>query len=35
MGYVAETDRLLREEAPAVAARLLADGVDLVLLAPT
>jgi D-proline reductase (dithiol) PrdB len=35
MGYVAETDRLLWEEAPAVAERLLADGVDLVLLAPT
>ena len=35
MGYVADTDRLLREEAPAVAERLIADGVDLVLLAPT
>ena len=35
MGYVADTDRLLREEAPAVAERLIADRVDLVLLAPT
>jgi len=35
MGYIADTDRLLREEAPAVAQRLRADGVDLVLLAPT
>jgi glycine/betaine/sarcosine/D-proline reductase family selenoprotein B len=35
MGYVADTERLLREEAPTVAGRLLADGVDLVLLAPT
>lgn len=35
MGYVAESERLLQEEAPAVARRLLADGVDLVLLAPT
>jgi D-proline reductase (dithiol) PrdB len=35
MGYIADTDRLLREEAPAVAQRLLADHVDLVLLAPT
>ena len=35
MGYIADTDRLLREEAPAVAARLIADGADLVLLAPT
>ncbi len=35
MGYIADTDRLLRDEAPAVAARLMADRVDLVLLAPT
>ncbi|MBW3634284.1 MAG: glycine/betaine/sarcosine/D-proline family reductase selenoprotein B [Chloroflexi bacterium] len=35
MGYVADTDRLLREEAPVVAERLIADGADLVLLAPT
>lgn len=35
MGYVADTDRLLLHEAPAVAQRLLADHVDLVLLAPT
>jgi D-proline reductase (dithiol) PrdB len=35
MGYVAESDRLLELEAPTVAARLLADRVDLVLLAPT
>ncbi len=35
MGYVSETDRLLDVEAPAVAAHLLADGADLVLLAPT
>ena len=35
MGYIADTGRLLRDEAPAVAARLLADRVDLVLLAPT
>jgi glycine/betaine/sarcosine/D-proline reductase family selenoprotein B len=35
MGYVADTDRLMREEAPAVAEQLIADGVDLVLLAPT
>jgi D-proline reductase (dithiol) PrdB len=35
MGYIADTDRLLREEAPAVAERLLVDRVDLVLLAPT
>lgn len=35
MGYVADTDRLLRDEASAVAARLIADQVDLVLLAPT
>ena len=35
MGYVADTDRLLLDEAPAVAQRLLEDHVDLVLLAPT
>jgi glycine/betaine/sarcosine/D-proline reductase family selenoprotein B len=35
MGYIAVTDRLLHVEAPAVAERLLAAGVDLVLLAPT
>ncbi len=35
MGYAAETDRLLEQEAPTVATRLLADSVDLVLLAPT
>lgn len=35
MGYIAETDRLLYEEAPVVAAQLLADRVDLVLMAPT
>jgi D-proline reductase (dithiol) PrdB len=35
MGYIADTDRLLREEAPAVTERLCADRVDLVLLAPT
>ena len=35
MGYVADTDRLLEVEAPAVAERLIADRVDLVLLAPT
>ncbi len=35
MGYVADTDRLLRKEAPAVAERLIADGIDLGLLAPT
>jgi len=35
MGYIADTDGLLRVEAPAVAERLLADRVDLVLLAPT
>jgi D-proline reductase (dithiol) PrdB len=35
MGYITDTERLLREEGPAVAARLQADGVDLVLLAPT
>ena len=35
MGYNADTDRLLKVEAPAVAERLLAAGVDLVLLAPT
>jgi len=35
MGYVAATDRLRRQEAPAVARRLLGERVDLVLLAPT
>jgi len=35
MGYIADTDRLLDVEGPAVAARLIADHVDLVLLAPT
>ncbi len=35
MGYIADTNRLLREEAPAVAERLIAEHVDLVLLAPT
>lgn len=35
MGYVADTDRLRRREAPDVAERLLAHRVDLVLLAPT
>ncbi len=35
MGYVADTDRLLEVEAPAIAERLIADHVDLVLLAPT
>ena len=35
MGYAADTERLLRHEAPAVAARLLEDRADLVLLAPT
>lgn len=35
MGYVADTERLLRDEAPAVAARLRKDHADLVLLAPT
>lgn len=35
MGYIAETDRLLHDEAPVVAAQLLADRVDLVLMAPT
>lgn len=35
MGYIAETDRLMDEFAPEVARRLVADGADLVLLAPT
>jgi D-proline reductase (dithiol) PrdB len=35
MGYIADTDRLLRETAPAVAANLISDGANLVLLAPT
>ena len=35
MGYIAETAPLVEETAPAAAARLAADGVDLVLLAPT
>jgi len=35
MGYVADTDRLVHHEAPTVAQRLVADHVDLVLLAPT
>ena len=35
MGYITDTDRLLSEEAPAVAAQMLADQVDLVLMAPT
>ena len=35
MGYVADTESLVRDTAPAVAARLLGDDVDLVLLAPT
>jgi D-proline reductase (dithiol) PrdB len=35
MGYMAETAPLVEETAPAVAARLAAEGVDLVLLAPT
>lgn len=35
MGYIAETEPLMRESAPAVAARLRADGADLVLIAPT
>ena len=35
MGYITDTDRLLDEEAPVVAAQLLADQLDLVLLAPT
>jgi D-proline reductase (dithiol) PrdB len=35
MGFIADTDPLLNEIAPAVARRLLDDEVDLVLLAPT
>lgn len=35
MGFIADTDALLLREAPAIAQRLLADRVDLVLLAPT
>jgi D-proline reductase (dithiol) PrdB len=35
MGYAADTNRLLTQEAPAVAARLVEDRADLVLLAPT
>lgn len=35
MGYVAETDPLIDETAPAIAARLRDERVDLVLLAPT
>ena len=35
MGYVADTAPLLRESAPAVADRLVADHAELVLLAPT
>ena len=35
MGYIADTDRLLQETAPAVAANLISDGANLVLLAPT
>jgi D-proline reductase (dithiol) PrdB len=35
MGYIADTEPLLTESAPAVAERLRSDGVDLVLLAPT
>jgi hypothetical protein len=35
MGYIADTERLLHETAPAVAANLVSDGADLVLLAPT
>jgi len=35
MGYVADTAPLVRQTAPAVAGRLVDDGVDLVLLAPT
>ena len=35
MGYVADTAPLVEETAPAVAARLVADGADLVLLVPT
>ncbi len=35
MGYVADPEPLMQESAPEVAGRLVADGVDLVLLAPT
>ncbi len=35
MGYIADTEALLQETAPAVAAGLVGDGADLVLLAPT
>jgi len=35
MGYIADTEVLVKESAPVVAARLASDGVDLVLLAPT
>ena len=35
MGYIADTEVLLQESAPMVAARLASDGADLVLLAPT
>ena len=35
MGYIADTAPLIEHSAPAVASRLLADGADLVLLAPT
>jgi len=35
MGYIADTERLLRETAPTVSANLVSDGADLVLLAPT
>lgn len=35
MGFITDTERLLEETAPEVAARLVSDGADLVLLAPT
>jgi D-proline reductase (dithiol) PrdB len=35
MGYIADTELLLEDTAPVVAARLASDGADLVLLAPT
>jgi len=35
MGYIAETEPLVQESAPEVAARLRAEGADLVLVAPT
>ncbi len=35
MGYIADTEPLIGDTAPAVAARLVSDGADLVLLAPT